>query len=168
MTTPEGRARGEIATRWVELAVAMLFALAGAIVIVDSVRIGYTWAEDGPKAGYFPFYIGCILVACGAYVALQTIWRWKKLDGLTFVTVDRLKPVFLMLLKTFVDVTLPDLERHDLRDAHGHGPGPVLRAGGDHPDRAVLVELEHDRAGARVGHPRRRHHPAGASEQRCA
>ena len=78
MTTPEGRARGEIATRWVELAVAMLFALAGAIVIVDSVRIGYTWAEDGPKAGYFPFYIGCILVACGGYVALQTIWRWKK------------------------------------------------------------------------------------------
>jgi hypothetical protein len=106
MTTPEGSARGDIATRWVELFVALLFALVGAIVIVDSVRVGYTWAEDGPKAGYFPFYIGCILVVCGAYVALQTIWRWKKLDGITFVTRDRLKPVFLMLLPTIAFVIL--------------------------------------------------------------
>ena len=62
MSTPEGSARGDIATRWVELAVALLFALVGAIVIADSVRVGYTWAEDGPRAGYFPFYIGLIIV----------------------------------------------------------------------------------------------------------
>ena len=106
MTTPEGKARGDVATRWVELAVALLFALVGAIVIVDSVRIGYTWAEDGPKAGYFPFYIGCILVLAGAYVALETIWRWKTLDGVTFVTRAQLKPVFLMLLPTIAFVVL--------------------------------------------------------------
>ncbi|MCK7500079.1 MAG: hypothetical protein MZW92_64435 [Comamonadaceae bacterium] len=28
------------------------------VVIVDSRRIGAGWADDGPQAGYFPFYIG--------------------------------------------------------------------------------------------------------------
>ena len=38
----------------------------GAIVIVDSLRVGITWADDGPRAGYFPFYIGCLLAFAGA------------------------------------------------------------------------------------------------------
>mgnify|MGYP006292105843 CR=1 FL=1 len=39
---------------------AFLFAL-GALLITDSRRIGTGWADDGPQAGYFPFYIGLIL-----------------------------------------------------------------------------------------------------------
>jgi hypothetical protein len=65
MSTP-GSARGDIATRWVELIVALLFVLCGVIAIVDSLRVGITWAEDGPRAGYFPFYIGCLLVPAGS------------------------------------------------------------------------------------------------------
>jgi hypothetical protein len=106
MTTPEVKARGDIATRWVELAVALLFVLVGAIVIADSVRVGFRWAEDGPKAGYFPFYIGCLLAFAGVYVAAQTLLRWQKLADVTFVTRDRLKPVFLMLLPTIGFVIL--------------------------------------------------------------
>ena len=77
MATNEVKARGDIATRWVELAVALLFVLGGAVVIIDSLRVGITWADDGPRAGYFPFYIGCLLTAAGAYVALQTLFRWR-------------------------------------------------------------------------------------------
>src|SRR5690349_14960445 len=93
-------ARDAISTRSVELAVALLFVAAGAVVIIDSLRVGITWAEDGPRAGYFPFYIGCLLAFAGAWVTVQTILRWRTLEGDTFVTKERLKPVFLMLLPT--------------------------------------------------------------------
>ena len=101
-----GNARGDIATRWMELVVALLFAIVGAIVIVDSLRVGITWAADGPRAGYFPFYIGCLLAFTGAYVGAETLLRWKRLEGDTFVTRERLKPVFLMLLPTIAFVVL--------------------------------------------------------------
>ena len=106
MQTPEVNARGDIATRWVELIVALLFMLGGAVVIYDSLRVGITWAEDGPKAGYFPFYIGCVLAAAGAFVVAHTLLTWRRLAGKTFVTRDALKPVFLMLLPTIGYVIL--------------------------------------------------------------
>ena len=104
MATPEVKARGDIATRWVEIAVALLIGLVGAVVIVDSARIGYTWSADGPKAGYFPFYIGCLLAFCAGFIIVQTFWRWNRLGASTFVTRERLKPVFMMLLPTIAFV----------------------------------------------------------------
>jgi hypothetical protein len=83
-----------------EVIVALAIVVGGGIVIADSVRVGFTWGPDGPRAGYFPFYIGCLLVAAGLYVTGQTLYSWRKLAGKTFVTADALKPVFLMLLPT--------------------------------------------------------------------
>ena len=106
MAGPEVGARGDIATRWAELVVALLFVLAGAIVIVDSLRVGITWAEDGPRAGYFPFYIGCLLTFAGLFVAVETLLRWKKIGNATFVSRERLKPVLLMLFPSIAFVVL--------------------------------------------------------------
>jgi hypothetical protein len=106
MTTGDANARGDIATRWVELVVALLFVVAGAIVIIDSIRVGITWGDDGPRAGYFPFYIGCLLAFAGAYVAIETLWRWRRRAAETFVSRERLKPVFLMLFPTIAFVIL--------------------------------------------------------------
>ena len=45
-----------------EIGVAALFFLIGAIVIKDSVRLGFGWQEvHGPQPGYFPFYVGLII-----------------------------------------------------------------------------------------------------------
>src|SRR5438309_2188334 len=49
-----------------EMAVAAFIFLLGAIVIYDSARLGARWGDDGPQAGYFPFYIGLILCASSA------------------------------------------------------------------------------------------------------
>jgi hypothetical protein len=106
MAGPEAGARGDIATRWAELVVALLFVLAGAIVIVDSLRVGITWAEDGPRAGYFPFYIGCLLTFAGLYVTIEALLRWKKIGNATFVSRERLKPVLLMLFPSIAFVVL--------------------------------------------------------------
>ena len=92
--------------RWAELVVALLFVLGGLVVIGDSLRVGISWGDDGPKAGYFPFYIGCLLAGAGALVAVQALMRWKAMAGEVFVTVDRLKPVLTVLVPTIVYVLL--------------------------------------------------------------
>jgi hypothetical protein len=95
-----------VPTRWAELVVALLFVLGGLVVIADSLRVGISWGDDGPKAGYFPFYIGCLLAGAGALVAIQAVLRWKSMAGDVFVTVDRLKPVLTVLVPTIVYVLL--------------------------------------------------------------
>jgi hypothetical protein len=66
----EGRDPGageRTAAVWhVELAVAALLALVAVVVIVDSLRIGIGWSYEGPQAGFFPFYVGLILLGAAA------------------------------------------------------------------------------------------------------
>ena len=48
----------------------MVFALG---VITDSMRVGIGWADDGPRAGYFPFYIGLLLLGASGTIFIQTL-----------------------------------------------------------------------------------------------
>ena len=106
MSTRDGKERGDVPTSWVEIAVALLFVVAAAVVIVDSLRVGITWGTDGPKAGYFPFYIGCLLAITGAGIAVQALRHWKSLAAATFVGRGELKLVLTMLWPTVVYVVL--------------------------------------------------------------
>jgi hypothetical protein len=97
---------GAVQTRWVELAVALVLMILGAIAVIDSHRVGIEWASDGPKAGYFPNFIGWILGAAGAWIAGATLYAWKRLANKVFVTRDELMPVLQVLGPTIVYVTL--------------------------------------------------------------
>ena len=66
--------------RWMELLVAACFAGVSLLVITDSIRVGKSWGSDGPEPGYFPFYIGCLLLGGATWVILQTLLTWKQ-DG---------------------------------------------------------------------------------------
>ena len=90
--------------RSAELAVAVFIFLLGAIVIFDSVRLGIGWREvDGPRPGYFPFYIGLIMcVASVVNVARALMVRGA--DNKTFVEVGQLKLVLAVLVPTAVYV----------------------------------------------------------------
>lgn len=66
--------------RWLELIVAALFGVVGMVVMFDSLRVGAGWADDGPQAGYFPFYIACMLLGGAAVVVFQTLRDWRR-DG---------------------------------------------------------------------------------------
>ncbi|MFD1702371.1 tripartite tricarboxylate transporter TctB family protein [Methylopila henanensis] len=51
-----------VSLRAADIAVALLFLLASAIVIVDSHRLGFAWLpNEGPAPGYFPFYIAVVM-----------------------------------------------------------------------------------------------------------
>lgn len=99
----EGRAA--LRQKSAELVVAALFFVAGAIVVYDSLRLGAKWADDGPQAGYFPFYIGLILcVSALINLALALVPRGNRDEA--FVEVGQLKLVLSVLVPTAVYVAL--------------------------------------------------------------
>ena len=90
-----------IQTRWIELLVAVCFAVAGVVVVLDSQRVGNAWGSDGPQPGYFPFYIGCLMLAGAAWVFLQTCWRWRQDGGSqVFAQAHEWRLMLKMLLPT--------------------------------------------------------------------
>jgi len=86
----------EVGQRWPELLVALLLAATGALVIADSLRIGIGWADDGPKSGYFPFYIGLALLAAALFIAVQQLRVWRQ-DTATFASREQLASVWAIL-----------------------------------------------------------------------
>jgi len=110
---PSGGSAG-ISTRTMEVAVALVLLAVGALVVVDSYRLGSKWGSDGPQSGYFPFYIGLLLcissVATLVEVAL-THWRRQQAAGRAiaerqsrFVAWGQLKLVLSVLIPAFVYV----------------------------------------------------------------
>ena len=91
--------------RAAEVVVAAGFFALGAIVIFDSLRLGIGWKEDGPQAGYFPFYIGAI-ICVSALVNLVAALAAAKMKASVFVEVGQLKLVLSVLLPTAVYVGL--------------------------------------------------------------
>ena len=83
------------------MVVSALFFLLGALVVYDSVRLGARWAEDGPQAGYFPFYIG-LLICVSALINFVRALLIKADRNKTFVEVGQLKMVLTVLIPTAI------------------------------------------------------------------
>ena len=49
--------------RKVELGIAIAMIAFGALVIVGSLKVGIGWGDEGPKSGFFPFYLGVVIIA---------------------------------------------------------------------------------------------------------
>jgi hypothetical protein len=88
-----------------ETAVAALFFVLGALVMWDSARLGARWAEDGPQAGYFPFYIG-LLICVASSVNLVAGLRLKGEANGSFVETGQLALVLVVLLPAAIYVGL--------------------------------------------------------------
>jgi putative tricarboxylic transport membrane protein len=103
--TDEPGGRAAAAVRWPELIVAAVLVLLALLVISDSLRVGTGWADDGPKAGYFPFYIGLALLAASSFIVIDTLRRWRKLDT-PFVMREELSGVVAVLWPSIAYVAL--------------------------------------------------------------
>jgi hypothetical protein len=64
--------------------------LLGGVVIFDAVRLGIGWGTDGPKSGFFPFWLAVIMVVACGIIILQALWRSSRE---VFVTREQLGPV---------------------------------------------------------------------------
>jgi putative tricarboxylic transport membrane protein len=97
-----GEGRPAFRHKSAELAVAALFFIFGAIVITDSVRLGFGWQEvHGPRPGYFPFYIG-LLICISAAINFARGLLLAPEKNKTFVKVGQLKLVLTVLIPTAI------------------------------------------------------------------
>ena len=88
-----------------EIIVAVLFLVVGSIVVYDSRRLGAQWGSDGPQAGYFPFYIGVIILISSVinlYSALTAGAAGRK----PFVLWGQLRLILVVLVPSIVYVAL--------------------------------------------------------------
>jgi hypothetical protein len=97
--------RSAASVRTVELATAAVIFLLGALVAWDSWRLGARWGDDGPQAGYFPFYIGLLICISGAGIFARGL-RDASSAAESFVEVEQIKLILTVLVPTAVYVSL--------------------------------------------------------------
>jgi len=88
--------------RHVEAGVTILIALFGLIVVFGSVQAGITWGAEGPRAGFFPFYIGLAILISSA-VNLWNTLRPGSPDGL-FAEWSQLRQVMSVVIPATIYV----------------------------------------------------------------
>jgi putative tricarboxylic transport membrane protein len=69
------------------------------------VRLGARWAEDGPQAGYFPFYIGLLVCVSAAINFAMALVNRRDAER-DFVELDKLKLVLAVLVPSALYVAL--------------------------------------------------------------
>ena len=80
--------------RTADFITASVLILLGGVVIFDAVRLGVGWGTDGPKSGFFPFWLALIMIVACGIIIVQTL---QKPSREVFVTREQLGPVLQVL-----------------------------------------------------------------------
>lgn len=96
-----------VSTRTMDIVVALLFLVVSAIVLYDSVRLGFGWREgEGPAPGYFPFYIGLVMGAASVINLVRAALRVEPGSDGIFVSTPAFGRVLTLLMPTLLYVAL--------------------------------------------------------------
>jgi putative tricarboxylic transport membrane protein len=120
--------------RVAEIVTASVLALVGGIVVLDALRLGIGWGTDGPRSGFFPFWLSITLVACAVILLVQAS---RRAAGAVFVTRAQLGPVLTVLWPATAMVLLTQLI--GLYAASGLYLGFYMRRVGHHGWGAVVA-----------------------------
>jgi len=90
--------------RSVEIAVALGIAAFALIVIAGSIRVGVGWGAEGPKPGFFPFYVALVILASSA-INLTEVLAAPRTNRL-FAEWGQLLKVISLLVPTVIYVAL--------------------------------------------------------------
>ena len=99
MSEPTEEPRAVASTRAVDIVVSLLLLAFAALMGWDNWKSGAGWASDGPKAGYFPFYLSLLLGGASLFGLLKAI---AARAGSLFVNRDQLRRVMQVLVPTFL------------------------------------------------------------------
>ena len=95
----ELRAARGVTIRTMEIATASAFAMIGGVAIWDSARLGAGWGTDGPQSGYFPFWIGAVLVLAAMAQLIGAARGASRAEG-GFLTWEQGRTVLTVLIPT--------------------------------------------------------------------
>lgn len=91
--------------RSVEIAVALLTMAFGVIVLLGSLGVGINWGVEGPKPGFFPFYISLFIIVASIYNLLQATTLGGIKSGL-FSSWEQLRRVMSVVVPASLYVAL--------------------------------------------------------------
>ena len=80
--------------RVADLVTASVLMLLGGVVVYDAARLGIGWGTDGPKSGFFPFWLAALTVLMSGIILVQAALRSSAKP---FVTRAQLGPVLKVL-----------------------------------------------------------------------
>jgi putative tricarboxylic transport membrane protein len=83
--------------RIADLVTAAMLMLLGGIVVYDAIRLGIGWGNEGPRSGFFPFWLATIMVVVSLAIFFQALMARSEKP---FVTRER----FLLVLKVLAPI----------------------------------------------------------------
>src|SRR5882757_2604109 len=92
--------------RTVEIAVALSTLAFGIIILVGSMQVGIDWGVEGPKPGFFPFYVSLFIIVASIYNLVQA---WVPAGGIKaglFSSWEQLRRVMSVVVPTTIYVAL--------------------------------------------------------------
>ena len=101
-------ASGTLLSRFtMEVVTALLTGLTGSIVCYGSIEFGTGWGDAGPEPGYFPFYVGLIIIVASAFNLTMAFVHHRRDANEAFLTTEQGRrilsffgPMFLFVLIT--------------------------------------------------------------------
>jgi putative tricarboxylic transport membrane protein len=100
--TGEPTESGGRATYWtMDLVVAAILMGVGAVVMVGSYELGAGWSPTGPESGYFPFYIGALILFSSTVTLVITLFT-KSPNRTPFVEPKQFQRVLQVLIPSFI------------------------------------------------------------------
>ena len=81
----------------VEAVVALILLGVGLVTVYESWQLGARWTDDGPGAGYFPFYIGLVICFASVGILVQAL-RARAAASEVFVDGPSFRRVLQVLL----------------------------------------------------------------------
>jgi putative tricarboxylic transport membrane protein len=87
--------------RAADLITASILMALGGLVLVDAVRLGIGWGSDGPRSGFFPFWLALVMIVACAAIIFQELRRPSRQP---FVTREQLAPVHKVLWPAVIAV----------------------------------------------------------------
>ena len=88
--------------RSVEIGVALFMAALAGIGIIGSLKVGIGWGAEGPKAGFFPFYISLIVLLSSAVNLINALREFTGRE--VFAEWGQIRQVLSVVIPTTVYV----------------------------------------------------------------
>jgi hypothetical protein len=91
--------------RAADLLTAVVLMGLGGVVIHDAVRLGIGWGDEGPRSGFFPFWLATLLVGCSGAIFVQA---WRRRTARPFARREQLVPVLKVVVPVAAFIVVMD------------------------------------------------------------
>lgn len=105
MSDPSHTAESGPSQRTIEILVALATLTFGVIVLIGSLQVGIDWGVEGPKPGFFPFYVSLFIIVASIYNLVQAVGLGGIKPGL-FSSWEQLRRVMSVVVPTSIYVAL--------------------------------------------------------------